>query len=44
MKQENNISYEVAGKASEDVEVNYVSRSGILKEAKLENLMMQMMF
>ena len=33
----NNISYEVAGKASEDVEVNYVSRSGILKEAKLEN-------
>lgn len=32
-----NIAYETEGKVSEDIEVNYVSRSGILKETKLEN-------
>lgn len=32
-----NISYIVEGKDSEDIEINYVSRSGILKETKLEN-------
>lgn len=33
----NNISYIIEGKDCEDVEVNYVSKSGILKETKLEN-------
>ncbi len=33
----NNISYIAEGKDCEDIEVNYVSRSGILKETKLES-------